>query len=47
MESQLSLTSSRTLGNVFSLFEFRLKVKFAQSCQTLCDPVIYTSHGIL
>ena len=47
MESQLSLTSSRTLGNVFGLSEFRLKVKFAQSCQTLCDPMHYTYHGIL
>ena len=24
-----------------------LKVKFAQSCPTLCDPMNYTVHGIL
>ena len=25
----------------------KVKVKFAQSCLTLCDPVDYTVHGIL
>ena len=25
----------------------RVKVKFAQSCPTLCDPMNYTVHGIL
>ena len=24
-----------------------LKVKFAQSCLTVCDPMDYTVHGIL
>ena len=24
-----------------------MKVKVAQSCQTLCDPMDYTVHGIL
>ena len=28
-------------------FLFPCKVKFAQSCLTLCDPVDYTAHGIL
>ena len=26
---------------------FGLKVKVAQSCTTLCDPMDYTAHGIL
>ena len=26
---------------------FALKVKVAQSCTTLCDPMDYTAHGIL
>ena len=25
----------------------KVKVKFTQSCQTLCDPRDYTVHGIL
>ena len=25
----------------------RVKVKVAQSCPTLCDPMVYTVHGIL
>ena len=25
----------------------KVKVKFAQSCPTLCDPMDYTIHGIL
>ena len=28
-------------------FYFILKVKVAQSCSTLCDPMDYTVHGIL
>ena len=30
-----------------SLLALSLKVKVAQSCPTLCDPVDYTVHGIL
>ena len=26
---------------------YKVKVKFAQSCLTLCDPMNYTVHGIL
>ena len=30
------------------MFSFVLvKVKVAQSCPTLCDPMVYTVHGIL
>ena len=25
----------------------KMKVKFAQLCSTLCDPIDYTVHGIL
>ena len=27
--------------------DFKVKVRVAQSCQTLCDPLNYTVHGIL
>ena len=27
--------------------EAKVKVKVAQSCPTLCDPMDYTAHGIL
>ena len=26
---------------------YKVKVKVTQSCLTLCDPMIYTVHGIL
>ena len=35
--------SAQDLGSVLSL----LKVKVAQSCPTLCDPMDYAVHGIL
>ena len=39
------------LSNAFKtllfLFYGKLKVKVAQSCPTLCDPLDYTVHGIL
>ena len=28
-------------------YPFYMKVKVAQSCPTLCDPMDYTVHGIL
>ena len=30
-----------------TLYKWKVKVKFAQSCPTLCDPMDYTVHGIL
>ena len=30
-----------------TLINYELKVKVAQSCQTLCNPMDYTVHGIL
>ena len=27
--------------------KFPVKVKVAQSCPTLCDPIDYTVHGVL
>ena len=29
------------------MYSFKVKVKVAQSCPTLSDPVDYTVHGIL
>ena len=29
-----------------SFNHWKVKVKVAQLCQTLCDPMDYTSHGI-
>ena len=31
----------------YGVFESDVKVKVTQSCQTLCDPMDYTIHGIL
>ena len=39
MKSIKSTLSARYIAKV--------KVKVAQSCQTLCDPLDYTVHGIL
>ena len=30
-----------------TLYKWKVKVKVAQSCPTLCDPMDYTVHGIL
>ena len=32
---------------LFTLSSRTVKVKVAQSCPTLCDPIDYTVHGIL
>ena len=29
------------------MYNIKVKVKAAQSCLTLCDPMDYTGHGIL
>ena len=29
------------------MLQLKVKVKVAQSCPTLCDPMDYTGHGIL
>ena len=43
--------AQRTASSYISLSEQipmdRMKVKVAQSCPTLCDPMDYTVHGIL
>ena len=33
--------------SIFYISGTVLKVKFVQSCLTLCDPMDYTVHGIL
>ena len=36
------------MGHALPSVEFwKVKVKFAQLCPTLCDPMDYTVHGIL
>ena len=35
------------MGIVYGMAKKCMKVKVAQSCLTLCDPMVYTVHGIL
>ena len=35
------------MGIVYGMGKKCMKVKVAQSCLTLCDPMDYTAHGIL
>ena len=42
-----SASSRRFIPRYFILFDTMLKVKVAQSCLTLCNPMDYTLHGIL
>ena len=39
--SWLFISGGQSIGQV------KMKVKVAQSCPTLCDPMVYTIHGIL
>ena len=41
------MTGAHTSRSAQSQSRWKVKVKFAQSCLTLCDPVDYTVHGIL
>ena len=41
------LTEASSLGNVECILIYLKKVKFAQSCLTLCNPMDYTVHGML
>ena len=41
------ITGAHTSRSAQSQSRWKVKVKFAQSCLTLCDPVDYTVHGIL
>ena len=38
---------NRISASVAVSFFFKVKVKEAQLCPTLCDPMAYTVHGIL
>ena len=38
---------SYTEYNYLGVEQVRVKVKVAQSCLILCDPMDYTAHGIL
>ena len=41
------LTEASSLGNVRCILIHLQKVKFAQSCPTLCNPMHYIVHGML
>ena len=45
--SHLKLTTPNMIEMSGSQVSVILKVKIAQSCLTLCDPMDYTVHGIL
>ena len=34
-------------SKILILIKMKVKMKFIQSCPTLCDPMDYTVHGIL
>ena len=40
-------TTERLNNNHQNIFTMKVKVKVAQPCPTLCDPMDYTVHGIL
>ena len=46
--SKISLVLTSTIFTIYSIhFTRTYKVKVAQSCPTLCNPMDYTVHGIL
>ena len=47
MELNTHLWTPEMIDSTVSSRKPKVKVKFPQSCPTLCDPMDYTVHGIL